>query len=264
MQEASDTSQDGLAHEVNESLGLDNSSAHTDENAGDNTAQESHDELPQYAKEKIGKLQKRHRTEARRWDQERQELLARLNSQGQSQSQNVGSYSPPDISDAPPGIDPNVHAAVSYALQHKEMQERKAKEAEQAAHVSRAYQDHQTRLDAAADKYDDFHDVVYAPDAPYTHTMRDTSVLLPNAADVLYKLGKNRDELQRISQLPPIDQAKEMVKLSMALINDGGKAHEAPKTIGQIKSTPVSPNAISDQTSVGELRKRMRDRQGWK
>jgi hypothetical protein len=155
-----------------------------------------------------------------------------------------------------PHVDEQIHKAVSYALRHKEMEENKAKQAEQAAHVHRQYQDLHRHLDTVSDKYDDFDEVVRGEHSPFTGHMRDASLLLPktgpgSAGETLYKLGKNKDELLRISKLHPLDQASEIVKLSHALIGGGdSKASQAPRTLGQVKSTPVSNSGAQDTASI--------------
>jgi hypothetical protein len=89
--------------------------------------------------------------------------------------------------------------------------------------------------------------------------MRDTALLLPNAADVLYKLGKNETELHRIAALHPIDQAKEMLGLSIAL-HGGTKDHgtSAPRQLGDVKSNPVNAGSVNENTSIGELRRKLK------
>ena len=58
------------------------------------------------------------------------------------------------------GVDEAIHKAVSFALQHKDMEERKAREAESQHHIAKQYQELNKHLDSTADKYDDFDEVV--------------------------------------------------------------------------------------------------------
>jgi hypothetical protein len=160
----------------------------------------------------------------------------------------------------------HIHNAVNYALQHKEMKEREVKDAEQKAHVAKQYGELQKHLDHVSDKYDDFDDVVRGEDVPFTPHMRDAALLLPrsgpgSAGEVLYKLGKpaNRDELERIRHLHPLEQARELNQLSHALANSGeSRSHDA-RPIGNIKSNPVvNSHAITDKTPASEIRARMK------
>ena len=79
-----------------------------------------------------------------------------------------------------------------------------------------------------------------------------------------YKLGKNPSELKRISQLHPIDQAKEMSKLSFALMGGTPKPEmKSQAPMGQVKSNPVASHAVTEKTSVSDIRSRMKSG-GWK
>jgi hypothetical protein len=182
----------------------------------------------------------------------------------QSQDQSANAYGDSQGSN----VDAQIHKAVSYALQHKDMEERRAKDAERMQHVHRQYQELDKHLDNTSDKYDDFDDVVRGDHAPFTPHMRDAALMLPrkgngSAGEVLYKLGKNSSELERISKLHPLDQASEMVKLSHALISGGENTSSQSRPLGQIKSNPVTnSHTVTDKTPVSELRKRMKS--GWK
>lgn len=165
----------------------------------------------------------------------------------------------------PGSVDEQIHRAVSLALQAKEQQERQAQQAQQAMLVQQEYQNLHHRLDAASDKYDDFDDVVRGENAKFTDVMRDTALVLPNAEDVLYKLGKNPAELERISKLPPIQQARELVTLSHALTAGGmGKGTNGAQTkvMGEIKGTPSSSVEINGKTPVSVLRDKLKS--GWR
>jgi hypothetical protein len=193
--------------------------------------------------------------------QSRMEMLhAKLSNQPEQQPQHQ--------MDAPQGVDEQIHRAVSYALQHKENEERKAKEAESQRHVEKQHEELKRHLNNVADKYDDFDDVVHGEDSPFTHHMVTASLMLPkkgagSAGEVLYKLGKNPEELKRIAKLHPIDQASEMVKLSHALMGGESEKSSSPRPLGQIKNSPVANSRnISDKTPISELRQRMKS--NWK
>lgn len=166
----------------------------------------------------------------------------------------------------PGSVDEQIHKAVSFALQHKEMQEQKAREAQNQAHVQKKYKELYKHLDNMGDKYDDFHDTVFGEEAQFTPSMRDYAVTLPksgkgSAGEVLYNLGKNPEELNRISQLHPADQAEEMARLSHALIAGGSeKAQSQSRPLGQVKTNPVSHSnaSVTDKTPIGSIRARMK------
>jgi hypothetical protein len=214
-------------------------------------------------------VQKRLKQQKRAHDREIRELNARieqLQSSGSSQQSHSDAGDPYESQAQPGSVDEQIHKAVSYALGYKEREERKAKEAEAVAHVQRQYQELNKHLDNVADKYDDFDDVVRGKDTPFTPHMRDAALFLDmdssnpgNAGEVLYKLAKNPEELSRISKLHPLDQAREMVKLSKALISGGEQKAQQPRPLGQIKNTPVTnSHAVTEKTPIGSLRQRMK------
>lgn len=251
--------QDGQASEVNESLGMpQDNEVHASESEGDGS-QQSNDTLA---------VQKRLKSQKRAHEREIRELHARMadmQARMPQQSDNSQAQNPYAAQGQPGGVDEQIHKAVSFALNHREMEERKAKDAQNAAHVNKQYGQLQKHLDSMGDKYDDFHDVVLGDDAKFTPAMRDYSMTLPkagkgSAGEVLYQLGKNPDELERIGKLHPLDQAAEMMKLSHALISGGEqKGSQSPRPLGQIKTNPVhNSNAVTDKTPIGNIRQRMK------
>jgi len=256
-QSSSNQEKENLAGEVMESLGMSEDSA-----ASEEPKKESEAELPAYAKERLGKQQKRHDRDMKSLHRKIAELESRLMS-GSQPEQSDDSYGRSEMA---PEMDDQIKKAVAYALRAKEDQEQQAKEAEKQAYVQKQYQALHEQLDNGGGNYDDFDDVVRADDAPFTHSMRDTALLLPNPHDVLYKLGKNRDELKRISQLHPLEQAREMVKLSIALMggqNQKQAASTPSKPMGHVKSSPVPSQNVNDKTPVSELRRLMKTGNKW-
>jgi hypothetical protein len=260
---------DGLADKVMDNLGVEETSqdAHAEghEDTDNSEGTRSNETLA---------VQKRLKAQRRAHEREVRELHARI---GDLESRMVQPRNPVQDQQGSPysspqggSVEEHIHKAVSYALQQKEMEERKAHDAQQAAHVQRQYQDFTKHLDNMGDKYDDFHDVVFGRDTPYTTSMRDYALTLPrsgagSAGEVLYKLGKNPEELSRISKLHPLDQASEMSRLSHALISGGEqKGIQTDRPLGQIKSNPVTnSHLVTDKTPVGSIRQRMKSGQ-WK
>jgi len=163
------------------------------------------------------------------------------------------------------GGDETIQKAVSYALQQRDMQERKAREAQQQSVLANEYQQLQQHLDKTSDKYDDFDDVVRSNSAPFTPTIRDTSLLLPkdgpgSAGEVLYKLGKNPEELHRISQLYPHQQAAEVIKLSQALSSGSANSNaQSPRPLGTVKANPVVNSVgVTEKTPPSQIRALMK------
>lgn len=261
VQDRSNQVQDGLGDEVNDSLGI---HGETTEKSGEEHEQSegSHSQETLAVQKRLKSQKRAHEREVRDLHARIGDLESRMTQPNPSQSQPINPYTAP-INGS--GVDEQIHKAVSYALQHKDMEERKARDAQSAAHVNRQYQDFQKHLDNMGDKYDDFHDVVLGRDTPFTPAMRDYALTLPksgagSAGEVLYKLGQNQSELERISKLHPLDQASEMARLSHALISGGeSKSSDSTRPMGQIKSNPVSNSAaVTDKTPVGSIRQRMK------
>lgn len=264
VQENLNQVQDGLADSVMNSIGVEESNP--DEGQEENDHRDG-----SHSKESLS-VQKRLKSQKRSHDREVRELNSRIielesrmtQPNYSSNDQHQNSYQSPEGG----SVEDHIHKAVSYALQHKEMEERKAHEAKhkanQEAHINHHRQELNKHLDSMNDKYDDFHEVVFG-DTPFTQAMSDYALTLPrkgagSAGEVLYKLGKNRQEFDRIANLPPIEQANEMVALSHALVSGGDhKTTQTSKPLGQIKSNPVTnSHLVTEKTPVSNIRQRMK------
>jgi hypothetical protein len=260
--EAQDQGQDDHAGEVLEDVGV--PAEESNESSGEAKAEGSQAQDPLYVQKRLKQQKRAHEREIRELHQRINDMQSREYAQPeQSHVSNPYTGQP-----TPGGVDEQIHKAVSYALQHRDMEERKAKEEEHKAHLHKQYSELDRHLDRTSDKYDDFDDVVRGDHANFTGHMRDASLFLPrtgagSAGEVLYKLGKNPEELSRIAKLHPLDQAAEMVALSHALINGGENKSSQNRPLGNIKSNPVTNSpGVNEKTSVSELRKRMRN--NWK
>ena len=235
------------------------------------TEQENEPEDPQaIIKKRLGMQAKKHQREMRLM----QEQLLQM--QAQFQNANMDSANPNDHplhSSNPypspgqpnsPGMteEERIQKAVRYALGAKEAEERQAKEAQHANHLHKQYQRLNDEFDKASEKYDDFDEMVRGDDIPFTPHVRDALLLVENPAEVAYKLGKNKAELERISRLHPLDQAREVNKLSFSLMNAPGKTVSPQKStpMGSLKYNPAhsSTSAITDKTPPSVIRARMK------
>jgi hypothetical protein len=261
-----DSRDEAVSNQDSENLAgenLEGESLSPKEQSNDEVSQERHTSDPL-------EVQKRLKQQKRAHEREMRELRAEMQAMREHSSVSAnptGGNQPinPYMAPVPEGVDENIHKAVSYALNHRDMEARKAKEAESQQHVAKKYQGLSQHLDTMGDKYDDFDETVRG-NLPFTPHMRDTALLLPkkgpgSAGEVLYKLGKNPDELRRIGQLHPADQAEEMIRLSHALISgeERPKASDHQNALGSIKSNPVTNSArINENTSAGDIRRRMK------
>lgn len=243
-----------LGEAVNESLGLGD--------GGEQTSESEHDELPEAAKKRLGMQEKRHKKEMKRMQQQLNEVRQHLGSRPEPMNSPENGMNPYTSQPEEGSMDDTVYKAVARAMELQKMQEKQAKDQEKMQHVHKSYKALEESLDNGSDKYEDFDHIVKSEDAPYTDAMRDASLLIENAPEVLYHLGKDKEKLKRISELHPLEQAKEVIKLSMALAsgNGGKQGHSSnTKPLGQVKNNPVTSSNVNEATSVGELRKRMRE-----
>lgn len=251
---------DGSAtEEQNEGSGIDQANPE----AANETAAGGNGEDPYSVKKRLGMQAKKHAREMRQM----QEQLAQLQSQMFNPNQTSYHQEPQNPFPSPgqpsaPGDaeEDRIRRAVTYALQAKEQEAQKAKQMEQAQHVQKQYQRLNNELDKGSDKYDDFDDVVRGNDVPFTQSIRDALLLVDNPADVAYKLGKNRDELSRISQLHPVDQAREVNKLSFALMggNSGKSASNSTNPMSSPKPNPTSASGAAGNKTASSIRAQLK------
>ena len=92
------------------------------------------------------------------------------------------------------------------------------------------------REEATRDKYDDFDQVAYNPNLPVTEYMAQSIQASDVGPDVLYWLGTNPKEADRIARLPPLLQAKEIGKIEVSLSSNPPvrKTSTAPAPINPV------------------------------
>ena len=237
-------------------------------NAEEQEATEQDD--PYGVKKRLGMQAKKHQREMRQMQEHIMQMQAQFqNAHADSANpanhptHNSNPYPSPGQPN-PPGMseEERIQTAVRYALGAKDHAERQAKDAEHATHVHKQYQRLNSEFDKASDKYDDFDDVVRGDDIPFTPHVRDALLLVENPAEVAYRLGKNKSELERISQLHPLDQAREVNKLSFSLMGgNNAKQNTASKAspLGNIRQNPAhSSTAVTDKTPPSVIRARMK------
>jgi len=163
--------------------------------------------------------------------------------------------------------DSTIQKAVTYALQQREVQEKQKLTDMSNAHVANLRSKFGKYLDDFSTKYDDFDDVVRGENVPISQAMADYALTLPeqgagSAGEVLYHLGKNPEELARISKLHPINQRMEMAKLSHALVAGLGKkaaASAKPSPLGTARNMPApNPTIVNENTPVEDIINLMR------
>lgn len=254
--------QENASNENMTGLGADSEEANASGDAEQTEQAEATDD-PYSVKKRLGMQAKKHQRELRSMQEQLMRMQHHLEQTGQHTSSNANSHESPGQPNGPSGTEEErITRAVRMALGEKEAQERKAKDAERLQHVQKKYMALHDEFDRASEKYDDFDDVVRGHDVPFTPAIRDALLFIDNPADVAYKLGKNRQELQRISELHPLDQAREVNKLAFALMGGGSANKAAPNSkgpMGQIRANPNnSSSAVTDKTPPSAIRARMK------
>lgn len=251
-----------MVEEQNEGLGIDPIAAEESEDSQAREGADTESGFTDAVRKRIHQQAKKHSREMRAMRDQIQELQSQLGQGYDYHSEPTNPYNSPGQPNPPSGSEEErIQRAVRYALEAQEAEKRRAKEAESHAHVQKQYQRLNDHFDKASEKYEDFDDVVRG-DAPFSAAMRDALLLVDNPAEVAYKLGKNRDELSRLSQLHPVDQAREINKLSFALMNGGnGKASSNSRVnpLNPLRTNPaVSTGAVTEKTPVSSIRERMK------
>lgn len=126
-------------------------------------------------------------------------------------------------------------------------------EAERAAMLE-AYHD---REEEARGKYDDFEQVAYNPWLPVTETMAQTIQASEIGPDVIYYLGSNPKEAERIARLSPILQAREIgrIEAKIAANPPAKKTSTAPAPIAPVTARTSGTTAYdtTDPRSVKSM-----------
>lgn len=245
-----------LKNEVDESLG----SGNENESSNSESNVSNSEELPEGIKKRLGMQEKRHKKEMKRMQQEFNSRLSQLNAAQTANSFDENNFQDNSMSQSGNTDNENIRKAVSLALKMEREKEQKSQDLEKMQHVHKQYRTLEDKLDQGSNKYEDFDDVVKSEDAPYTDAMRDASLLIPNPDDTLYHLGKDRDKLQKISKLHPLEQAREIVRLSMALMAGNGKkdVDNQANPLPAMKNSPNNSRNVNENTPISEIRERMK------
>jgi len=169
---------------------------------------------------------KRLAREQRKWEREQAQRLEMAQAQ-------KAAASPSDLT----ADQFNTYEDYAEALAERKAEELLARRetAKQQQALLEGYHD---REESARDRYDDFEQVAYNPNLSVTETMAQSIQASDIGPDVLYWLGSNPKEADRIARLPPILQAKEIGKL------EAGMASSPP-----VKKTSTAPAPIAPVTA---------------
>ena len=161
-------------------------------------------------------------------------------------------YKAPPSAPPPEPLKPDNFAdapAYAEAIAERKAQELLAQreaEAERTATLE-AYQD---REEEARNKYDDFEQVAYNPKLPVTETMAQTIQASEIGPDVIYWLGSNPKEAERIARLNPLLQAREIGRIEAKIASNppAKKTSTAPAPIAPVTARTTSGTPAYDTT----------------
>ena len=185
---------------------------------------------------------KRLAREQRKWEREQAQKQAEL------EARRAMPVNPP----APDDFDNAARYAEVLAEQKAQEMLRQREAAQQQAKLLETY--HEKEEDARG-RYDDFEQVAYNPSLPVTDVMAQSIQASDTGPDIIYWLGSNPKEASRISNLPPILQAKEIGKIEARLAADPPvkKTSTAPAPIAPVTARSTSSPAY-DTTDPRSLK----------
>lgn len=127
----------------------------------------------------------------------------------------------------------------------------KREAAKQQAVIEEAYND---RVDEAREKFADFDQVARNPRLPVTQSMAEAITSSDIGPEILYHLGLDPKNAERISRLSPILQAKEIGRIEAKLVSDppAKKTTNAPAPINPV--TPGGAAKVYDTTDPRSIK----------
>jgi hypothetical protein len=149
----------------------------------------------------------------------------------------------------------------------KQERERVAKEQQESLQARRVAEERQqwnTRVGEARKKHADFDDVALNPDLPVAEgSAIDWWVMnSEHGAEVLYHFGQHPDQLEALNQLPPIEAARELAKIEIALLTPPKPAPlpKAPRPPSEANPKgQVDPMAVAVQAGDFATYRRLKD-----
>ncbi|MGQ0835732.1 MAG: hypothetical protein ACT4O5_12600 [Gammaproteobacteria bacterium] len=118
--------------------------------------------------------------------------------------------------------------------------------------------------ETAKAKYPDIDDVLFDPDIPWTRHMADAVIEEENSAEILYHLGQDEAEIERISKLSPKQQEREVwrfaEKLNAKLAAASGPGKEPDKDAESDTDTDTDDTESGEDGEVKEPRARQQPR----
>jgi hypothetical protein len=128
-----------------------------------------------------------------------------------------------------------VRTEQARAAEAQRAREAEAARARHASAVAERQANFSQQAQAAAERIDDFEEVVFNPKLPITQPMFDVIAGSEKGAEIAYWLGKHPDDAARISRLPLPDAARELGRIEARI------AQPQPRRTATAAPAPVSP-----------------------
>jgi hypothetical protein len=134
----------------------------------------------------------------------------------------------------------------------KAEQKKESEESEVQKKNREIEQSFKERVAQSIEKHDDFVAVAFDKDLPVKEGSAVDQYILRSevGTEILYFLGKNRDELTRINGLDPFDQMRELRDIETKLSGDSPAANKvtrAPKPVSEVAAKTTVPGDEADQ-----------------
>jgi hypothetical protein len=215
-------------------------------------------ELPEFAKRRLGKEQKKYEREIARVKAELEQERARNNAPAQPQAP-YGAQSPTGYQDPLTGkyIDTNTpegQAIFNYQQelsQHLNAQERQQQERQQKEVESKLFAHFQDSFEDAKDKYSDFEKVITSSGmkTPLAQELAN----FPDPGELGYYLASNPREVDRLQKLPAYEMKRELAR-HMAEMVSKNNITRAPAPIKPTGSGAGSAVKQFAHKSIAELK----------
>jgi len=181
-----------------------------------------------------------------------------------------------------------VEAKSKWDIREALLDERKKEKAKEPEKKEDPDEEHEEIFKAGREAYEDFEEIVRNPKLELSETMFLAALESDSTHEILYHLGKNPEESARIFALSPVQQAREIGKLEMALAKEEPptqeekepekvvdlseqrkpeepkKTTEAPPPIESVHGKSVTKKDPGKMSNEEYREHRGRDRRGWK
>jgi len=230
------------------------------ENKEEKEEEESEEEEPEpevspddskKVKKRIGKLTKKWRTAERERDFEKQKRLDLEKKLNELEAKMPATDKPQkeDFEDEDDYIEALVDWKTESKLKASQAKVEKAiKDEDEQKAVTETYDGLDDAIEQGSEKYKDFNDVVFNEDLILSENLTQIALDSDIAEDILYYLGSNPEESERLSKLDPIRAAKEIGKIEIKLEASEEEEEEeeesspTPKKKKQTKApAPIKP-----------------------